>query len=563
MHTGQGVPDKPLPFRQNQFGAVLTGPIWKNKTFFSGGYDGWRYSQPGLGLSYVPTVAEINGDFTNTPFRRRIFNPYSTRPGGTPGSFVRDEFRCDASGNPLPVNMQNQQDQSIGAPCFKIPQALIFGPMQGFFRTYAASPNFTGDPQNNFAQARPTTNQSDGYQIRVDHQFTDNDHAFFRFTVQKVSVFNPIGDIGSTSGSSKGYNYGGAWTHAFTSNLIFDVRGGYAGRPGVDASQQNQHEAGTDPLASAGFRDIDKYEGLLVRLANWTAGGSNDFGVRGQALRENPNWSFTPNLFWLHGNHSIKTGFWYIQAQRIQLNTFQRYTFADGQTSNPSIANTGLSLASALLGFPGSADAQLPEPGGGPVQFKYSSWAVFVQDEWKLRPNLVLTLGLRYDYLNQPRTLDGRLWNALDLENRQWIIGASEMPPRCSVAGHAPCIPDSFFSDPFFGNVVLAGQDNFGPPPIKDNLGPRVGLAWSINPKTVIRAGYGLYFDSLPARSQYAQNDLEATVWPDATAFAVSNANTPANFNAGTYRNIIQIQGTGFRGSTPNGNALGCGGIPE
>src|SRR5215210_6703698 len=75
---GQPVPSEPAPFRQNQFGASLTGPIFKNRTFFSAGYDGWRYSQPGLGLSYVPTAAEINGDFTGTPFQRNIFNPYST-----------------------------------------------------------------------------------------------------------------------------------------------------------------------------------------------------------------------------------------------------------------------------------------------------------------------------------------------------------------------------------------------------------------------------------------------------------------------------------------------------
>jgi hypothetical protein len=559
---GQGVPEKPLPFRQNQFGFVVNGPIFKNRTFFSGGYDGWRYSQPGLGLSYVPTAAEINGDFTNTPFRRQIFNPYSTRQTA-PNTFARDPFRCDASGNPLPVNAQKLQDQTIGTPCFKIPQALMFGPMQQFFRTYSAAPNLTGDPQNNFAQGRATTNQSDGYQIRVDHKFTDSDSAFFRFTLQRVTVFNPIGEVGSTSGSSNGFNYGGAWTHTFTSNLILDVRGGYAGRPGVDASQQNQHEAGLDPLNSAGFRDIDKYQGLLVRLSNWVAGGSNDFGVRGAALRENPNWSVTPNLIWLKGNHAMKFGAWYIQAKRIQLNTFQRYTFADTQTSNPAQASTGLSLASALLGFPSSADAQLPEPGGGPVQFKYASWAGYIQDEWRLSPNLMLTLGLRYDYLNQPKTLDGRLWNALDLENQFWIIGASQMPPRCSVAGRAPCIPDAFFSDAHFNNVVLSGQDNWGPRPIHDNLGPRIGVAWTLNQKTVLRAGYGLYFDPLPARSQYAQNDLEATVWPDATAFAVSNANVPANFVGGTAANIIQIQSQGFAAPLPTTTPWGVGGFPN
>jgi len=567
---GQRVPDKPQPFRQNQFGAVFSGPIWKDRTFFSGGYDGWRYSQPSLTPSYVPTAAEINGDFTNNPFigSAFIYNPYSTRlRTGSTTLYDRDAFRCDAAGNPLPVNAQRQQDQTIGVKCNKIPQALIFAPMQQFFRTYAGLPNLTGDPQNNFAQSRATTNQSDGYQIRIDHKFTDKDNAFFRFTLQRVTVFNPIGEAGSTSGSSNGFNYGGAWTHLFTPNLILDIRAGYAGRPGVDASQQNQHEAGTDPLTSAGFKDIDKYSGLLVRLANWTAGGSNDFGVRGDALRQNPNWSITPNLIWLKGDHNIKTGFWYIQAKRIQLNTFQRYTFANSQTSwpNPTAGNQsgGLSLASALLGFPSSANAELPQPHGGPVQFKYAAWAAYVQDEWKLNKNLMLTLGVRYDYLNRPQTLDGRLWNALDLDNQQWIIGASQMPPRCSVAGQAPCIPDAFFSDPHFANVVLAGKDHFGPNPIKDNLGPRIGIAWTLNQKTVVRAGYGLYFDAVPARSQYAQNDLEATVWPDATAFAVSNANTPANFVAGTYSNIIQIQGQGFATPLPTANPWGVGGFPN
>src|SRR2546421_3923173 len=100
--AGQTVPKKPLPFRQNQFGGFVSGKIFKNRTFFSGGYDGWRYSQASLGLAYVPTAAEVNGDFTNTPFRRQIYNPYSTRQVGA--NVVRDAFRCDASGNPLPVN---------------------------------------------------------------------------------------------------------------------------------------------------------------------------------------------------------------------------------------------------------------------------------------------------------------------------------------------------------------------------------------------------------------------------------------------------------------------------
>jgi hypothetical protein len=540
---------EPPAFRQNQFGAVISGPIIKNRTFFSGGYDGWRYSQPDQALSYVPTAAEINGDFSNYRFVSRavgsLFNPYSTRRVGA--SLVRDPFRCDAGGNPLPVNAQKLQDQSIGTPCNKLPQALIYSPMQEFFRTYAATPNLSrvGVPQN-FMRIRSTVNNSNSFQGRIDHRFSDSDNIFFRYTEHRVSVLTPIGNVGSTGGGSQGRNYGGGWTHVFRPNLILDIRAGYAGRPGVDAGQQNTHPAGTDPMTTLGFKDIEKYNGMLVTLntGQWTNGGNNSFGIRGAAPRENPNWSVTPNLTWLKGNHNLKTGFWYIEAKRIQENTFQTFVFDDEQTRNPAAASgtTGLSLASALLGFPNNFQGQLPILNGGPVRFKYAAWAAYLQDEWKLAPGVTLSLGLRYDYLTQPRTLDGRLWNALDIPNKQWIIGAEEMPPLCSVAGKSPCIPDAFRSDPHFGNVVLAGKRFFAPGPVKDNWGPRVGIAWALTPRTVIRAGYGLYWDAIPARSQYAQNDLELAVWPGTTAFA-GNVNSTANFADRAQRLITDIQG--------------------
>ena len=542
----------PAPFHQNQFGATFAGPIIKNRTFFSGGYDGWRYSQPQQGLSNVPTAAEILGDFTGTTIvKHNLYNPFSTHPGldskGNPAT-VRDRFRCDSAGNPLPVDpVTKQQSQSIGSPCNKLPQALIFGPMQKFFQTYSAVPNIPATINRNFIQDRPLINNANSYQLRIDHRFRDADNVFFRYTQQNVSASTPIGELGSTSGSSQGRNYGGGWVHTFSPNLILDVRAGYAGRSAVDSSQQNTHKAGLDPMKQAGFADIDKYNGMLVTLntGEWTNGGNNSFGIRGAAPRENPNWSVTPNLTWLKGNHNIKTGFWYIDAKRGQTNTFQTYTFADDQTGDPSQSSgsTGYSLAAALLGLPSTFQGQLPVLGGGPVRFKYASWAGYLQDEWKVRPTVTVTMGLRYDYLTQPQTTDGRLWNALDIPNQRWIIGAKTMPGLCSQTGKAPCIPDAFLKDPHFGNVVLAGKRFFAPGPIKDNWGPRIGLAWQIHPKTVLRTGYGLYWDAVPARSQYAQNDLELAVWPDATAFAGTVNTTSAFQPGGTSQLITDIQG--------------------
>src|SRR5438128_10124127 len=126
---------KIFPFRQNQFGATFSGPLIKNKTFFSGGYDGWRYSKPSLNLSYVPTAAELSGDFSLQPYSttpHQIYNPYSG--SGT----SREAFRCDASGNPLPLLPgTNLQAQTLGAPCNKLPQALISTEMQQFFLKYS------------------------------------------------------------------------------------------------------------------------------------------------------------------------------------------------------------------------------------------------------------------------------------------------------------------------------------------------------------------------------------------------------------------------------------------
>lgn len=537
----------PAAFRQNQFGAEVTGPIIKNKTFFSAGYDGWRYSQPSQQLAYVPTAAEVAGDFTNTTvIRHQIYNPYSTRAVGT--GFQRDPFRCDAAGTPLPVNSQRQQDQSTGVACNKIPQSLIFAPMQQFFQQYATTPNYfaAGDLAHNFIQGRSTTNNSNSFQVRIDHRFRESDNVFFRYTEHRVTAYTPIGEVASTSGGSQGRNYGGGWIHTFGPSLVMDVRAGYAGRPGVDASQQNDHPAGLDPLQKAGFVDIDKYHGMLVNLttAEWTNGQNNSFGIRGDAPRENPNWSVTPNISYLKGNHNLRAGFWFIDAKRIQQNTFQTYTFADDQTGDPSKGSgtTGYSLASALLGLPTNFQGQLPVLGGGPVKFKYAAWAAYVQDEWRMRPGLTLSLGLRYDALTQPQTLDGRLWNALDIPNQHWIIGAAAMPPLCGVAQKSPCIPDAFQTDPHFNSVVLSGTSFFAPGPVRDNWGPRIGVAWQVNGKTVVRAGYGLYWDAVPSRSQYAQNDLELAVWPGTTAFS-GNVNTTADFGSGAQKLITDIQG--------------------
>ncbi len=548
-------PSAPLPFRQNQFGGSFGGPIMKSKNFFYGGYDGWRYSQPSRARSYVPTPAELNGDFTDTSTSlftsvHQIYNPYSTTaaPHAIDASgtllALRDPFKCDATGSPITPAPNGTQPGTVGVggvvACNKIPSALINPAMQAFFKTYSAAPNYASpsDATHNFIQDRPDRNNSNAFQLRIDHHLSNRDNFFLRYTQQDVYSYTPIGEVGSTDGTGRGRNYGGGWVHTFGPRLVLDMRAGYAGRPSVDSGQSNKDPHGLQPMKDAGLLKIDEYQGMLASMTDWRAGDDRDdhgnFGIRGPAPRENPAWSVAPNLSWLKGNHNFKAGFEYVHASRGQKNTFQQMTFAGSQTqeytgstaSPKAVNNTGLALASALLGFPSNYQGQLPVVHGGPVEFNYASWAVYGQDEWRVASRLTLTLGLRLDALTQPSTTDGRLWNALDLFNQKWIIGAASMPPLCNSTKIAPCIPDPAFAFP----------------PVRDNWGPRVGAAFQLNRKTVLRGGYGLYWDSLPARSQYAQNGLEAAVWPDATAIPGFDLNAPVDFSAGTSQLVTQAQ---------------------
>jgi hypothetical protein len=507
----------PAPFRQNQFGATFGGPIIKNKTFFFGGYEGWRYTKPTQDTTLVPTAAELNGDFSQSVQRNQIYNPYSTRRNpANQNQFIRDPFMCDAAGNALQPLANGTQP--AGTPCSKIPAALISPAMQGLLKTYFAAPNFNGGPSINYVENRPVIDNANSWQVRADHRFRDSDNVFFRFSQIRVDHIDRLpGTKASRPSEYYGNNYGGGWIHTFNPNLILDVRAGILQKPYV--FNQTSSSEGIAPLAQLGFANVEKYGGLVVTVgAPWTA---NELGNRGDSIRRNPNWSVSANLNWLKGNHNLKTGYQYISVERDQINTFQLFGYTAAISNNPlSTGNTGLSLASALLGLPASSSGELPE--GGRVHFRLSTWSIYVQDEWKVRPKLTLNLGLRWDALPQPRVIGPRLSNALDLFNQKWLIGATAAQIQTCTQGNInPCFPGAgLASVPFSDHLVLVGKNDFHPRPVYDNFGPRLGVAYQLNQKTVLRAGYGVYWDALPARSQYVQNDFEAAQWPWVRAFS-------------------------------------------
>ena len=160
--------DGPAPFRQNQFGATYGGPVVRNKTFFSGGYEAWRYRKPTQSQGRVPTTEELAGDFSSSIIGQAIFDPFSTR--------------IDEGGN-------HHRTQFPGN---RIPQSQLSSQMTGFFDAYEESPNLA-DPVFNFINSVSAADDADTFQVKIDHMLSTNDSVFGRWTYLSRDSETPRG----------------------------------------------------------------------------------------------------------------------------------------------------------------------------------------------------------------------------------------------------------------------------------------------------------------------------------------------------------------------------------
>ena len=475
--------DHPV-FRQGQYGLNLGGPVLRNQTFLFASYDGWQYRDVAATRHTVPAAGELDGDFSQAFHGRTIFNPYSTRVEN--GVLVRD---------PFPGNV--------------IPQSLISPTMQAFLKAYMVQPNLPGSAPDNFRTERERESNSHAYQVRLDHHFGPNDNVFFRWTEQRIDNFQPVGDRGSNSPKSTNRNFGGGWSHIFSSNIVGDARAGYTNQATQDAPLE--HELGVAPQQGLGLPELDKYGGYIATdLGPWSL---PNLGVQGERPRENPNWNAAADLTWLRGSHNLKAGFQMLQISRLQENRFGQLRFSAESTRDPqNPSSTGDALASALLGMPSRIQAFVPEFGS--IDFKTSTLSAYVQDQWAVRPNLTLTYGLRYDYVT--RATGRGLQSGPDLNTGEWLIALPQLPGVCNPDGSTapPCLPAPLERIPFNQYIRATGEEFSILPPITDNWGPRLGVAWRVNASTVVRSGYSLLWDSMVGRSQYGQHQFETWGWP-------------------------------------------------
>jgi len=502
-------PAAPLHYTQNQFGAAAGGPIFREKLFFYGGYEGWRYSKPSLPQTLVPTPQELAGDFSSSAFsyyQHKFYNPYSTTCSA--GKCTVQQFMCDASGNPItPVN----NIQPSGTPCLKIPQSMINPAMLSYIKSYYEPANsVANEPAGyNYVDGRPQIDNNNEYTVRIDFHKSEKNFGFGRISQMWVYDTSPIaGTIGSNVSKYHAYNFGGGYTHVFTPNLLLDVRGGAMLKPYVFS--QAFSPIGSKGASDAGFTNLDQWGGMYINLASPYPTGNS--GSEGNLYRGNPVINGGGSVSYLLGRHTLKAGGDFMYQNRLQRNLFQQFTFADAQTSNISAANTGNSLVSALLGYPNTFTGQQPDLAED--YFSMTLWDGYIADSWKIRPNLTLNIGIRYEYLPGIHMLNNRLANGFDIPNANYIIAATSVP-ACPAppAFTNPCISGGIAAVPHNDHITFSPGQKVGPA-ISDNIGPRFGFSYPPRSKMVVNGGIGMFFDTITARSQWVQNNIEGPTWP-------------------------------------------------
>jgi Carboxypeptidase regulatory-like domain len=489
-------------FHQNQFGGAIGGPVLipklyngKDKTFFYGAYQGFRYSRALDSDLLVPTAAELAGNEADNG-QNPIYDPFSTV--ATPTGYSRTAF----PNNQIPADRIDQR---------MVAWAKFIYPAAGPFFNPGANGSFTA----NAVDTTPQVQSFDEFSVRLDQTFGAKDSAWFRYSFSD-STFTSSGGLPGlpTSLVINARNLGGSYVHVFSPTRIAQFQYSYNdvldnGKTKFKADTANLIGAvGWSPNFVSGFSTGTDFVPEL---------GIQGINAAGESLNYTPiatrNHGFQGSITQIIKNHTVKFGMGWITSGFASTINYAQLGFNDPQTSAPQFPSqaTGNGLASFLLNVPQSAQRrnvdELERPGG--------VLSAYLQDSWKATPRLSVNYGLRYDYTFIPgygtkATIGkngGPETGDMDWDNGTYIVQL--LPPPCSVRGYAPCIPGN---GTLPAHVVVSPNDRISHN-VHTNFGPRVGFAYKVDDQTAVHGGFGIVYDNWAAVTQMVQN-AEGS-WPD------------------------------------------------
>ena len=429
-------------FRMNSFGATFGGPLFRSnnpRTFFFADYAGQRTSQ---GLTDVDTVPAWGpqgvGDFSL--YTQVVHDPVTGAP---------------FPGNVVPAAWLSSQQSQVG-------QNIL-----ALYKTNGVTPNIAGaTTANNFLYNPQRIDNSNAGDVKVDHQFSDKDSGFLRYSQAYDNILQPgilptplVGANISGPAQQPAYQTVLSETHVFSPTLLNTVKFGWSR---IFITAQN-FDAGLNLPTKLGIpgvivaSDTKDTDGLPVLNAS----GETAIGDPGNAPTQigTNNYQEDEQVSLLRGKHSLDFG---AEIVRPQYNMYQ--TAAEHGSMIFSGNFTGFGLGDLLLGAPTSGTYQYQS---GTRGFRRLDLAFYAQDSYKVNPRLTLNLGLRYDnFLGWPWT---------EVRNRMYQF-------------------DPTLSTTEVFQVGTHGISRSGVRGNNTNFEPRVGFAYKLTSATVFHTGFGIYY---------------------------------------------------------------------
>jgi trimeric autotransporter adhesin len=469
-----GLPVTNPNYVQNSFGGSVGGPLniphiyeGGSKTFYFVNFNGRQGENPFDQFSTVPTGLERSGDFSallnpsaqQTP--TQLYDPYTQQP--IPGNIL----------------------QNVGLSINPVAQRLL---------NYIPLPNVPGATKLNFHFITAASNESDDLNIRVNRALgaataggrrggrfgpRNNLTLGFHYHQSSATLTNPFPSVGGST-TVRSFDVPVAYIRSWgkftnivradfnrsrtsTQNLYADKQN-IAGLVGIKGVSQNPFDWGLPDLSFNNFASLQDITPQLLR---------------------NQTLTFSDNMIWNHGKHTWR---WGGDFRRIELNPKTdsnargAFVLSGLNTSEiiggKQVPGTGFDFADFLLGLPQQTSEQY---GQDSYYFRGNSWDLYAQDEWKMRGNLTLNLGVRYEYVSPFSEINNRLVN-LDLS-------PGVLNPALGPALVTPIVSGETgpYSGPLPPSLVRPDRNNFA---------PRVGFAWKPLPKTVVRGGYGINYNT-------------------------------------------------------------------
>ena len=454
------------PFNQLIAGGTFGGPLVRGKTFFFGDYQSSRTERALSQTATVPTARMRAGDLSELTGNMVATNAF-VRPGCVDAVSKVISAGCF---DPVAAKLVNLY------PMPNVPGA-------GFFNS-------------NFISNGILNNDVDQFDVRVDHSLSaGRDHLFARYSFQNTNRIEPpllddpvaSGDFASNI-LNRGQSAVGGWSRVFGGTVFNEVRVSYN-----KVRSDVVHPAfGIDANSQYGIKGVpkdDRFFGGLphMPIARFTRLGGPFFRPQ---FQDSQVFQFAENLTWQRGTHAMKFG---VEFRRDNLNYIDLRSL-NGELGFNDGRYTGFGLGDFLLGLSSTQRLTLfHEP-----DLYANGWQFYAQDNWRVRSNLTVTAGVRYEMFTPLLDKNNLLTNIDPATGRAFTAKDGSLFDRALVH------------------------------PDRNDIAPRVGVSWSVSPRMVVRGGFGIFYQQTDRYGSESQLGLNLPQLVDASITANSGAEAPA-----------------------------------